>query len=92
MRFSELKFFAVLLAVLTCSQSTAMAQKNQPVRVVETVWGFDGRVVTGQFTPLSILIDNLSDQPIEAVARLRHIAGFSFILTFQVNPRRGIWI
>ena len=75
MRFSELKFFAVLLAVLTCSQSTAMAQKNQPVRVVETVWGFDGRVVTGQFTPLSILIDNLSDQPIEAVARLRHIAG-----------------
>ena len=75
MKVSELRFFAVLLAVLACGQPAAMAQKNQPIRVVETVWGFDGRVVAGQFTPLSILIDNLSDQPIEAVARLRHIAG-----------------
>jgi len=75
MKVCVFKCFAVLLALLACSQSPVLAQKNQSVRVVETVWGFDGRVVAGQFVPLSILIDNLSDQPIEAVARLRHVAG-----------------
>ena len=38
MKVSELRFFAVLLAVLACGQPAAMAQKNQPIRVVETVW------------------------------------------------------
>ncbi len=52
-----------------------MAQDSQQLRVVEVVWGFDGRVVTGQFMPLSILVDNLSDQPVEATARLRRITG-----------------
>lgn len=51
------------------------AQDSQQLRVVEVVWGFDGRVVTGQFMPLSILVDNLSDQPVEATARLRRITG-----------------
>ena len=52
-----------------------IAQDSQQLRVVEVVWGFDGRVVTGQFMPLSILVDNLSDQPVEATARLRRITG-----------------
>ena len=52
-----------------------MAQDSQQIRIVEVVWGFDGRVVTGQFMPLSILVDNLSDQPVEATARLRRITG-----------------
>lgn len=52
-----------------------MAQDSQQLRVVEVVWGFDGRVVTGQFMPLSILVDNLSEQPVEATARLRRITG-----------------
>ena len=38
---------------------TVIAQDSQQLRVVEVVWGFDGRVVTGQFMPLSILVDNL---------------------------------
>ena len=54
---------------------TVIAQDSQQLRVVEVVWGFDGRVVTGQFMPLSILVDNLSDQPIEATARLRRVTG-----------------
>lgn len=52
-----------------------VAQDSQQLRVVEVVWGFDGRVVTGQFMPLSVLVDNLSDQPVEATARLRRITG-----------------
>ncbi len=69
-----LKFPVAFVILLLCGQS-AMAQQNQQVRVVETIWGFDGRVVPGQFMPLSILIDNLSDQPIEATAQLRRVTG-----------------
>ena len=63
----------VALIVGRIFDPTVMAQDSQPLRVVEVVWGFDGRVVTGQFMPLSILVDNLSDQPIEATARLRRV-------------------
>ncbi len=65
----------VALIVGSIFDPTVMAQDSQQLRVVEVVWGFDGRVVTGQFMPLSILVDNLSDQPIEATARLRRVTG-----------------
>ena len=66
----------IVAFVVVCFLPTAcMAQDSQQLRVVEVVWGFDGRVVTGQFMPLSILVDNLSDQPVEATARLRRITG-----------------
>lgn len=55
--------------------SSAIAQVQQNVKIVQRVWGFDGRVVSGQFMPLSIEIDNLSDEPIEALATLRSVAG-----------------
>ena len=55
--------------------SSAIAQVPQNVKIVQRVWGFDGRVVSGQFMPLSIEIDNLSDEPIEAMATLRSVAG-----------------
>jgi len=64
----------IVIALMFVSQPVS-AQQNQQVRVVEVIWGFDGRVVAGQFMPLSILIDNLSDQPIEATARLKRVAG-----------------
>ncbi len=63
----------VLLAWTGCVP--AVAQQNQKVKIVEMVWGFDGRVVTGQFNPLSILIDNLSEDPIEGDATLRLVTG-----------------
>ena len=65
----------LLILVLLLGTKVVHAQQNQQVRVIDVVWGFDGRVVTGQFIPLSILIDNLSDQPIEASARLRRVTG-----------------
>ena len=55
--------------------SSAIAQVQQNVKIVQRVWGFDGRVVSGQFMPLSIEIDNLSDEPVEAIATLRSVAG-----------------
>ena len=63
-----------VLLLITMS-STACAQVQQSVQIVQRVWGFDGRVVRGQFVPLSIEIDNLSDEPIEAIAILRSVAG-----------------
>jgi len=65
---------AVLL-LLMFSSAPLFAQTNQTVRIADKVWGFDGRVVNGQFMPLSIELDNLSDEPIEAVATLRSVAG-----------------
>lgn len=66
--------FRVLLLLISLP-AAACAQVQQSVQIVERVWGFDGRVVSGQFIPLSIEIDNLSDEPIEATATLRSVAG-----------------
>jgi hypothetical protein len=67
------RLISFVLVVLVCAlmPCTGLAQQKDTLRIVETVWGFDGRVVFGQFMPLSILVDNLSDQPIEGVATLR---------------------
>jgi hypothetical protein len=67
--------FLVAFVEASLLASSCMAQDSQQLRIVEVVWGFDGRVVTGQFMPLSILVDNLSDQPVEATARLRRRTG-----------------
>lgn len=65
---------ACLFALTWLTAATAQAQP-QPLKVVETVWGFDGRVVPGDFNPLSLLIDNLSDQAIEGQVTLRCVSG-----------------
>lgn len=71
----SISFAACVLMNLLLLVKPSWAQEKQQVRVVEVVWGFDGRVVPGQFMPLSILVDNLSDQPIEATAKLRRMTG-----------------
>jgi hypothetical protein len=73
---------AALIFILF-THAPVWGQQTQTVRIVEVVWGFDGRVVTGQFMPLSILVDNLSDQPIEANATLRSVYG-------MVNETGGV--
>lgn len=72
---SQLKLMLLTLVALLFVGGSVTAQDDETVRVVEVLWGFDGRVVAGQFMPLSILVDNLSDQPIEATARLRCVSG-----------------
>ncbi len=67
--------FSCALLFIISVPSTGIAQDQQSVQIVQRVWGFDGRVVSGQFMPLSIEIDNLSDEPIEALATLQSVAG-----------------
>ncbi len=74
--FACIRFLAVVCLILVAMPGVpAIAQQDQQVRIVEVVWGFDGRVVPGQFMPLSILVDNLSDEPIEARATLVSTSG-----------------
>ncbi|MEY2726317.1 MAG: hypothetical protein RLZZ458_2184 [Planctomycetota bacterium] len=47
------------------------------VRVVDVIWGFDGRVSAGHFQPLSLLLDNLSGEVIEGRVLIRLNAGGS---------------
>jgi len=67
------RFCVVVLTILYAAP--VLAQATQKIRIADKIWGFDGRVVNGQFMPLSIELDNLSDEPIEADATLRSVAG-----------------
>ena len=64
------------LVILTAVGSTAVAQSDrQELKVVDHIWGFDGRVQPGQFNPLSILLDNQTNEDIEATVALQRIQG-----------------
>lgn len=68
-----------LLVVLSgelCGQD-ALSGKTAQVRIVDVIWGFDGRVSAGYFQPLSLLLDNLSGDVIEGTVSIRLSAGFS---------------
>jgi hypothetical protein len=65
----------VIVMGLATDAAFVLAQPDQQVKIAETIWGFDRRVVPSQFMPLSILLDNLSDEPIEAVVSLRQVSG-----------------
>ncbi|MCA9008423.1 MAG: hypothetical protein KDB01_01695 [Planctomycetaceae bacterium] len=65
----------ILLLLIPGFASPVAAQSAQKIRVADKVWGFDGRVVNGQFMPLSIELDNLSDEPLEALATLKSVSG-----------------
>lgn len=61
-----------LCAALVVLTSSADAQLKKPtVKVVEHIWGFDGRVQPGQFNPLSVLLDNQTDEAVEVQAILQ---------------------
>jgi len=70
------RFLQLWVLLLTLFHTVpVLAQANQQVRIADKIWGFDGRVMNGQFVPLSIELDNLSDEPIEGEATLRSMAG-----------------
>jgi len=68
-----------LFALALCSvgfTSTAAAQSGGPqLKVVEHIWGFDGRVQPGQFNPLSVLVDNQTSDAIDADITLHQSSG-----------------
>lgn len=57
--------------ILPCSLAQDTSAKAQ-VRVVDVIWGFDGRVSAGHFQPLSLLLDNLSGEVLEGKVFIRH--------------------
>ena len=65
----------LFLLAFTVNAKTFGQSVDQQLRVVEQIWGFDGRVQPGQFNPLSILLDNQTDTPIDATATLQRIQG-----------------
>ena len=87
------------LVILTTVGSTAVAQSDrQELKVVDHIWGFDGRVQPGQFNPLSILLDNQTNDPIEATASLQRIQGMlnysggQYQQDIFIAPTKRLWI
>lgn len=89
----------LLLVVLCLSgQQSVIAQQSDRIRVVESIWGFDGRVVRGEFQPLSLLLDNLSGESIEGRLQLKQFRGFvretGVVLEQDIflGPRSRRWV
>ncbi|MEZ6061217.1 MAG: hypothetical protein R3C19_12705 [Planctomycetaceae bacterium] len=60
---------AVLATLFGFIPATALAQSDgAKLKIVESIWGFDGRVQPGHFNPVSLLIDNAGDEPVDATA------------------------
>lgn len=79
----QLVFLTTFWGLLAAGMPPASAQP-ETLRVVETVWGFDGRVVPGQFNPVTILLDNLSDEPLDGRVELQLMAG-------MLRPSGGVY-
>lgn len=62
-------------AVLVMLSPCVTAQTRDDLKIVEEIWGFDGRVQPGQFNPVSILVDNLSEDAVEANATFSRSMG-----------------
>ncbi len=64
-----------LVAVVCCCCNSAVAQSTGPqLKVVERIWGFDGRVQPGQFNPLTVLLDNQTNEDIDAAITLQQVS------------------
>ncbi len=55
-------------------------------RVVEAHWGFDGRVVPGQFNPLTLVVENDTNAPVETQLTLWRSNGLSQMGGTLVEP------
>ena len=89
----------VLTSLSAASCQTAFGQANKPgLKVIDHIWGFDGRVQPGQFNPLSILVDNQTDKPIEATAALQRVQGMlnrsggKYVSEIFISPAARQWI
>lgn len=64
--------------LIACAASGPVCAADNPlITIQERIWGFDGRVQVGQFNPVSFLIDNRTEEPIDAVASLRRMDGLA---------------
>ena len=74
-RMDSMKHLLQILVLLLSGLPMVSAQQAAPVRIVETYWGFDGRVTEGEFQPFSLLLDNRSDQPVEGTVSIQKVSG-----------------
>lgn len=70
-----LLLFTVVSSI--CRGQDTVSGRAVQVRIVDVIWGFDGRVSAGYFQPLSLLLDNLSGDVIEGTVSIRLSTGFS---------------
>lgn len=76
LRFRIVARFVIAAVVsMVCCRTPVVAQQTADVRVVQTIWGLDGRVVRREFQPLSILLDNLTGDSVEGRLVLRQYQG-----------------
>ncbi len=89
---------AALLLTCVLPASTMAQPPEQELKVVEVIWGFDGRVQPGQFNPLSILLDNQTSDPIDATATLQQIrnvmnlTGGQYVQPVFIAPTARRWV
>jgi hypothetical protein len=57
--------------VLSFLAVTCFYQIGDAIEIEQVLWGFDGKVNLHQFNPVSILISNPSDRPVDLTLRLR---------------------
>ena len=62
----------LMFALVGIASPNAFAQK---LKISQVVWGFDGRVTPNQFNPVSILVDNPSDEAFEGRISIRQSSG-----------------
>ena len=62
----------LMFALVGIASPNAFAQK---LKISQVVWGFDGRVTPNQFNPVSILVDNPSDEAFEGRISIRQASG-----------------
>lgn len=69
------RFAFALAALLLCADETPLSAQpaKRQLKAVEQIWGFDGRVQPGQFNPLSILLDNQTDDSVEGTLTLQRV-------------------
>ena len=76
-QFGNVWFLLVSMLALGCGIVSQRCVAQDPfakaqVRVVDVIWGFDGRVSAGHFQPLSLLLDNLTGDVLEGKVFIRH--------------------
>ncbi len=87
----------VLIALMTVSPA-AFAQSDKALDIKDRIWGFDGRVQPGHFNPVSLLVDNISDEPVEAMATFAETQGVLFdstgkqVQSVYIAPHSRKWV
>src|SRR5690606_28669318 len=97
LRFHAFSMLLPAVAALCVHPAPALAQ-SRTIDVEETLWGFSGRVVRGQFNPLSIRISNPTSEPLEGTLRIQKTAdgvrmiGAVYEVDYYLSPFASRWV